>query len=79
LLELRRQTPFLDTQTFATVDVVKNNHIDTNKITVVSNYFLVETKVSIGHQQTILYTLLARTTQGPKSTIAVLWQMKGAV
>ncbi|MES2218070.1 MAG: type II secretion system minor pseudopilin GspK [Pseudomonadota bacterium] len=79
LIELRKQTPFLDPQSFGAVDVIKNNHIDNGKITVVSNYFLVETKVSIGQQQTILYTLLSRATQGPKSAITVLWQLKGTL
>jgi general secretion pathway protein K len=79
IVKARQLSPFLDTQTFTNLEAVRTNHIDSGKVTVVSNYFLLETKVSIGQQQTILYTLLSRTTQGPKSSTAVLWQMKGAM
>jgi general secretion pathway protein K len=79
VLQTRKTTPFLDTQTFTNLDALKSSHLDSGKVAVVSNYFLLETKVSIGQQQTILYTLLSRTAQGPKSTTAVLWQLKGAM
>jgi general secretion pathway protein K len=79
ILIQRKDKPFLDTQSFNALEGVKNLKIESAKITVISNYFLVETKVSIGQQQTILYTLLNRTTQGPKALVTVLWQLKGAL
>jgi general secretion pathway protein K len=79
LATMRQQAPFLNTDKFQSQDVVKNGHVTAAKITTVSNYFLVKTQVSIGQQQTILYTLLTRTTQGPKSQVTVLWQMKGTL
>jgi general secretion pathway protein K len=79
VLQTRKQTPFTDTNTFTNLDSMKSSHLDSGKVTILSNYFLLETKVSIGQQQTILYTLLSRTAQGPKSTTAVLWQLKGAM
>lgn len=72
-----QQTPFTDPQQFLDFDIVKNNPIEANKITVVSNYFLVETNVTLGQQSLTLYTLLERVTQGPQSKTVVLWQSKG--
>lgn len=79
LTNVRRQTPFLDAQKFLAQDSVKDQHIEPTKVVVISNYFLVKTQVSIGQQQTILYTLLTRTTEGTKSQVSVLWQLKGTL
>lgn len=74
-----RQTPFMSVQNFLDFDIVKNNGIPANKVTVVSQYFLVKTNVSVGQQNTILYTLLLRRTQGTEATITPLWQTKGTL
>ena len=74
-----KQNPFPSPQEFMNFDIVKNNPIDANKITTLSNYFLVETSVTLGKQKLILYTLLERTVKDKQATIAVLWQSKGTL
>jgi general secretion pathway protein K len=78
----RTQKPFTDAKKFFELDVVKNQQptsIANEKITVTSNYFLVKTNVTVGQQQTILYTLLMRTIHDSKPTVVVLWQTKGTL
>ena len=77
--KLRTQTPFVSTQAFLALDVIKKNPLAaTDKITVVSSYFLVETEVEIENQHVVLYTLLERNAaQGKKATVTLLWQSKG--
>ena len=69
----RKQTPLVTTEAFANLDVVKNRNIDKNKVTVVSNYFLVETTVSIEKQQVVIYTLLRRIPKERKAEMKLLW------
>lgn len=76
---MREKTPFPTTETFLNLDIVKNNPIEANKITVTSNYFLVETNVKLGQQNLILYTMLERIAQGDQSKTLVLWQSKGTL
>jgi general secretion pathway protein K len=73
-----RQSPAITAQDFLNFDTVKNNPIPATQITVTSSYFLVKTNVTVGQQQTVIYTLLARTSKGNQPAITVLWQTKGA-
>jgi general secretion pathway protein K len=75
----RQQTPFLTEQSFLSFDIVKNNRIPLEKITVTSNYFLVKTNVKINEQNITLYTLLNRYIKKSKPTVIILWQMKGTM
>lgn len=79
IVELRKQTPFTTTKQFLNLGMVKNQPITEDKIVVTSQYFLVETTVSIEKQHILLYTLLARRTNnsGGKADVAILWQSKG--
>jgi general secretion pathway protein K len=70
-------SPFPTIQSFMDFDVVKNNNIKPELVTVISNFFLVKTSVTVGQQQTILYTLLTRAGNGTPSGTSVLWQTKG--
>lgn len=79
LEKTRIEKPFITTQSFLESDVVKNNPIEGNKITVASSYFLVKTNVTLGRQTLTLYTLLERVAQGTESRTAVLWQSKGTL
>lgn len=72
-----QRSPYPTTQAFLDSDFVKNNPIDSKKITVTSSYFLVQTNVTLGQQTLILYTLLERTGQGAQINTHVLWQSKG--
>lgn len=72
-----KQNPFANIQNFSNFDVVKNNPIDANKITVNSNYFLLLTNVTLGQQTLTLYTMLGRSGQGAQVKTIVLWQSKG--
>jgi type II secretory pathway component PulK len=69
--------PFTTIEMFKNLDVVKNNQISTDKITLISAYFLVETDVTIEKQHIVLYTLLQRLTNANKASINILWQSKG--
>lgn len=75
---LRKSSPFVTEQDFLKLDIVKNNQIANSQITAVSNYFLVETKVSIENQHLVLYTLLMRRTKDRQATVNILWQSRGA-
>lgn len=74
-----QQQPFADIQQFLKFDIVKNNSIEENKITVSSDYFLVQTNVTLGQHRLTLYTLLERTAQGSQPKTVVLWQSKGTL
>lgn len=74
--KLRTQVKIISTQNFLNLDLIKNHEIPSEKITTVSNYFLVETIVAIEKQQIVLYTLLERVGNDRDSTINVLWQSK---
>lgn len=79
LLEKMRQSPFLSTQDFLAFDVVKNNPVPADQITVLSSYFLVKTSVKVAQQETVLYTLLFRTMKDSKPNVTALWQTKGTL
>lgn len=79
IIQARQQTPFLTTQQFTSYEIVKNNPIPEDKITVTSNYFLVQSKVIIGQQHTLLYTLLNRMTKDQNSSTYIVWQTKGTL
>lgn len=76
-IEIARQSsPFVDTKSFLNYDVVKNNPFPEDKITTISNYFLVKTQVTIGDHTTILYTLLQRELKNSQPTVTIVWQSK---
>lgn len=79
IVELRKMKPFITVEDFLNLDIVKNHQIKTDKITTVSQYFLVETDVAIENQHLLLYTLLERVNMGGdgKAAVNVLWQSKG--
>lgn len=72
-----KQTPFATTQSFLNFDIVKNNLIPEKKITVTSNYFLVQTTVDFGHEHFMLNTLVQRMLKDSQSIIVILSQNKG--
>lgn len=79
ITSLRQAKPFITVQDFLNLDIVKNHQIKANKITTVSQYFLVETDVAIENQHTLLYTLLERSSMNGdgKAIVNILWQSKG--
>ncbi len=77
-----KRAPFPTMEAFQAFDIVKNNPFETNKITIVSAYFLVKTIVTLGHEHIVLYTMLQRSldsTKGGKSKTIILWQSKGTL
>lgn len=76
IAEARKDKPFLQPQSFSELDIVKNRGINSEKITVVSNYFLVETHVNIEQQKVVLFTLLERSTREGNAEIRLIWQSK---
>lgn len=75
--QLREQSPIVSTQMFTNLDVVKNHNISADQITTVSDYFLLETEVTIEDQHVLLYTLFERSIKEGKVELTILWQSKG--
>jgi len=74
--KVRTDTKMTSIEAFLNLDVIKNHAVPAEKITVISNYFLVETTVAIEKQKVVLYTLLERTGKDNKGSISVIWQSK---
>lgn len=77
ITELRVHTPIVSVPAFMNLDMIRNHRVPNNKITVKSQYFLVETKVTIENQHVVLYTLLERLVKENKVIMQILWQSKG--
>lgn len=78
IVEYRKHASFSSVEKFLEYDVVKNNPIAGDKITVTSSYFLVTTTVTIGAEKYLLYTLLSRIVNNEKPELKIIWQSKGA-
>jgi general secretion pathway protein K len=74
-----QQNPFPTTQNFLAFDIVKNNTFPAGQITTKSTYFLIKTQVTIGDQNTILYTLVQRGMKDSQPNVTILWQSKGTL
>lgn len=80
LAQQLQQAPVNKIQDFMNLDIVKNvNNINQSQITVISNYFLVKTDVTLGSQKVVLYTLLAREAKAQQAKVSILWQTKGTL
>ncbi|EKD71203.1 MAG: type II secretory pathway protein LspK [uncultured bacterium] len=75
--QLQKTALITSTEAFYNLDIVKNNHLPSNKLTAISNYFLVQTEVTIENQRLLIYTLLERKTNGNQATVSILSQSKG--
>ncbi len=76
---ISQQKPFTTVQNFLTLDIVKNNTIQENKITITSSYFLVKTQVTLGDQNMTFYSLMLREVKNPEPTVSLVWQSKGTL
>lgn len=84
IIAARQQTPFTKVDDFFNLPAVKNNNIPQDKISAVSDYFLLQTNVTVGQQQFIYYSLLKRSAKDAKDSkqqpsVVVLWQMQGTL
>lgn len=77
IVKIRAQKKIASVQDFLNLDILKNHKIPEKKITVLSQYFLVETRVKIENQQIVLYTLLQRSGEANKNSVKIIWQSKG--
>ena len=80
IISQRAATPILNAQAFANLDLVKNRGLKLTNPNVVSQYFLLQTDVSIENEHTVIYTLLERSINSAnknKAMVNVLWQSKG--
>lgn len=75
----RVTTPFISTQQVLQLDMIKNNPIPEDKMTVVSSYFLVKTTVKVASQELRWYTLLQRVQQQATASENIIWQSKGTL
>ena len=79
IADTRKQKPFLTLQQFLSMDVVKNHPgFKESLITVTSQYFLVETIVTIEKQRLVIYTLLERIPKERTAAVTIHWQSKGS-
>jgi general secretion pathway protein K len=77
IAQIVKSSPPATLGVFLNIDMVKNHHITEDKLTVVSQYFLVETSVRIENQRAVLYTLLERKIVSQKAAVNIVWQSKG--
>lgn len=78
---LRLKKPFTNTRSFFERSEISKAGLNANsvKVTTQSDYFLVETKVSIENQEVVFYTLLERTSRQKdnEAQVNIIWQSKG--
>jgi len=77
LQDLLQRSPVTSKEALTNLDMIRNLNISTDKLTITSSYFLVETVVSIEKQRILLYTLLERTLKNNRATLRIVWQSKG--
>lgn len=78
IVTLRKGTPIVSGSQFLDIPLVKNHNItNAAKLATTSNYFLVETIVTIEKQKLVLYTLLERSITSDKPSVSIVWQSKG--
>lgn len=75
--KLRKEKPMNTVQDFLENEALKKYNILPEKVEINSNYFLVETKVTIEKQNVVLYTLLERVSNDGGVSVNTLWQSKG--
>jgi general secretion pathway protein K len=76
--QARSMKPFVNVSQFLSIEALQKQPITSEKITFLSEYFLIETQVSVENQQLVLYTLVQRKLEERKVKFVVLWQHKGA-
>lgn len=77
LKQLLAKAPPPNKEVFMAMDFVKNHPVQDSHITLVSQYFLVETEVRIERQRILLYTLMQRNGSNGKADVTILWQHRG--
>jgi general secretion pathway protein K len=79
ILDAINSNPFANVQAFLSNEIIKKASIPQEKITILSDYFLVKTNVNLSSQELQLYTLLQRIIDHAKPYEIVLWQSKGTL
>jgi general secretion pathway protein K len=79
IVSLLKKEPVVDLQKLAALPLLKNNPIPSELITVMSNYFLLKTNVTVEDQQLILYTIFNRLTKDLNAKVTIIWQSKGTL
>ena len=77
IVQSREKNPFVSVAAFLSRDIIKNHPVSAEKITVMSQYFLLTTRITIEKQQSVLYTLLTRESGENNCMIRHIWQSKG--
>jgi len=72
----RMHAPFISTQQFMQLDIIKNNPIPEDKITVLSEYFLITTILKTAGHESTFYTLIKRTFKNNQPIETILNQSK---
>ena len=74
----RRASPFVNLDMLSNFADIKSSPMGGN-LTVSSDYFLVNTRVTIADQHITLYTLMMRILKNSQPTVIILWQSKGTL
>lgn len=77
IVAMRDEKPVTSNAAFYNLDVVKQQQFPTEGITILSDFFLAKTDVSIEKQSLVLYTLLERSAQNGQVKVFTHWQSKG--
>lgn len=79
IIQQRNQNPaqMAVPNAFFNSEALRGLQISTDKVAAESNYFLVETDVTIENQHVVLYTLIERASKDNKASLTLLWQSKG--
>lgn len=77
IVELRKQKPLSTNPAAYELDVLKSGRFPLDEVVVVSQYFLIETKVTIDDQLILLYTLVNRESKDGRPSLNIIGQSKG--
>lgn len=78
IVRLRSDKPLNTNPKSYELEVLSSGRFPMGDVGVVSQYFLVETKVSMDDESVLIYTLLSRDAKDSKATVSILGQTKGS-
>ncbi|HSW92862.1 MAG TPA: type II secretion system minor pseudopilin GspK [Gammaproteobacteria bacterium] len=77
--QYRHESPLANLDGLKNFPAIQNSPIGKTALAVSSDFFLVKTHVTIGDQQTMLYTLMMRYLKKSQPAVIIVWQSKGTL
>lgn len=77
--QYRHQSPLVSLDGLKNFPAIQNSPLGKTALGVSSDFFLVKTHVTIGDQQTMLYTLMMRYLKKSQPAVIIVWQSKGTL